>query len=229
MVTLFVLLFLAGPPLCWALMARTAPVGLAVGLPLAGWSALLLAVHLDWIDTRARAELYLAELPLSVLLVAAGLLAERRLRGPRRKQVLGDRASGARIAFGSYLALFGLLVPGYLWFAGLSDDVPPADELRPLAAGLALHGVRNECTETGSAGCTLQAEVSGAGLSRAEVAARLRDSLNARGWRLAEGQDHGCRRNGWLVDRRQLCFGEDADPAAPDSVLVEMWIKADLS
>ncbi|TQF02186.1 hypothetical protein E6W39_07765 [Kitasatospora acidiphila] len=138
MIVLVQLLFVLMPLACWLALARTRVAGTLVGLLLAGCAVLVTGVHEDWFTTRAKAEVYVGLPPVVLLLVAAGALAERRLRGPRPKRVYSGRSGGAWVALVAYLVFFGLLgTPVYLMFTH-DSFVPSTDEVLPLPSGLAL-------------------------------------------------------------------------------------------
>lgn len=219
MIVVVELLFALMPLACWLALARTPVVGTLVGLLLTGCAVLVTGVHEDWFTTRAKAEVYVGLAPAALLLIAAGALAERGLRGPRAKRVYSGRSGGAWVALVAYLVFFGLLgTPVYLMFTH-DSFVPSTDEVLPLPSGLTLLS-KDDNGVCGSGTCSSGVEVgSPSGLSGDEIAGRLRTTLtNDRGWHL-DRDNSGCRPNGWLLDRRRLCLSLTVHDRSVDVLL----------
>jgi hypothetical protein len=95
-------------------------------------------------------------------------------------------------------------------YDGGAAYVPSGAEVLPLPAGLAVAGDQDQGCSSGShTTCSRKfLIVSTAGLPTGQVAQRLRDHLaRAHGWRLGPdvGGWSGCRTEGWLFDRQQVC------------------------
>ncbi|GAA1250361.1 hypothetical protein GCM10009665_46320 [Kitasatospora nipponensis] len=198
-------LFLVTPLLCWGMLLRTPLVGTVVGCLLAAEATGLLCVETGWTATRAVAEVEVAYAPVAAAVLVTGAVVERVRRGPRPRRVFGGRWHAGTILFAVYL-LATLLVatPVYLTIGVTEAFTPSSDAVLPLPPGLSvLHDDPGPC---GSGTCERVLVVgSPSGLSGAEIDARLRAGLTGRhGWQL-DPAGTGCRRNGWLLDRRPLC------------------------
>ncbi|MFD0349240.1 hypothetical protein ACFQ0M_30715 [Kitasatospora aburaviensis] len=90
------LLYVLLPLLCWAFLVRTRVVGAAVLALLAGLAVALVGLQQEWYSTRAAAEFEAGYPLLSGLVVLAGALTERRLRGPGRRRSPAPRSAGPR-------------------------------------------------------------------------------------------------------------------------------------
>jgi hypothetical protein len=223
-ITVLVLLFTLTPLACWLPLARTRVIGTLVGLVLAGYTALVVGVTEDWLTTRAKAEIYVCYAPFALLIITAGVLLERRLRGPRPKGVYRGRTGGAWVALAAHLAFFGLVgTPSYLMF--LHDDFTPStNEVLPLPHGLTVLELDGGGCGSGTCGTGLEVG-SSTGLPGDQIAALLRTELTDRGWQL-DSHDSGCRHNGWLLDHRPLCVSLNVSAT---SVSVDLEGGADYS
>ncbi|MFC5887994.1 hypothetical protein RMN57_25150 [Kitasatospora sp. CM 4170] len=197
------LLYVLLPLLCWAFLVRTRVVGAAVLALLAGLAVALVGLQQEWYSTRAAAEFEAGYPLLSGLVVLAGALTERRLRGPRPKKESGTPVGGAAVALTVH-ALVGVAI-GFA-YRGLAYDafLPSATEVS-LPPGLTVehdddgYCGSNFCARTLTVGSTT-------GLPPAEVAARLRAALAEDGW--SPGRRNLLhRRHGWLLDRRVAELG----------------------
>jgi hypothetical protein len=212
------LLFALTPLACWLAMARTRAVGVPVGLALAGYAALVLCVRHGWLASRAHAEVYVGHAPVALLLITAGALVERRLRGPRPKRIYGSRTGGAWIVLGAYLAFFGLAAsPLYVCFYLQDSFTPATTDVLPLPPGLSVTTQDSACgTNECGVGMTIG---SSSGLSPDEIAARLRTGLtHDHGWRFGP-DDEACRPNGWLLDTRSRCVTVSVHDGTVDLLL----------
>ncbi|TJZ97832.1 hypothetical protein [Actinacidiphila oryziradicis] len=189
------------PPLCWARLARTRVVGAVVGAALLAAAALLIGELAGLLPQQPRAEAVVGYGPLTALLIGAGVLAERRLRGRRPRT---ERTYHATVALCSYLAVVLLLfTPYYVIFALREPWVPSTDLVLPLPPGYSVTADTGTAGGCGSGTCSRGLTVIGpAGQSAADTAARLRGWLTTRhGWRL-DANGSGSRRIGWLLDPR---------------------------
>ncbi|MFD0273340.1 hypothetical protein ACFVHB_05400 [Kitasatospora sp. NPDC127111] len=208
------LLYLLLPAACWAFVVRTRVVGVTVFTVLTGLAVALVGLEDDWYFTRATAEIEAGYPLVCGLVILAGGLAERRLRGPRPKKESNDPAVGAAVALTAH-ALVGCVIGVGYQLLGFEAFLPDAGELS-LPPGLTVvsetdgYCGSNFCSRTLLVGSTT-------GLPPAEVAARLRAALAADGW--TPGPRNTLRRpHGWLLDGRlsDISIGEDPRGAAVD-------------
>ncbi|MET9106892.1 hypothetical protein [Streptomyces zhihengii] len=185
------ILFAVAPAVAWTTIARTRPVGCAIGGTLLAGASLLISVQQDWIDAPAP-DAHLVFTALALVLIACGAGLEGRHENspppewiPRRNSVIGF--------LGVQLSL--TLMAGLLYALIISDgsEAPPPKALPSLPPGIRLV---NEGTSCGSGGCWRVATVTS------------RDGLSSPEINRALGlQQENCRSNGWLLDRRNLCVG----------------------
>ncbi|MER5766579.1 hypothetical protein [Streptomyces sp. NPDC001985] len=185
------ILFAVAPAAVWMTIARTRPVGFAIGGTLLAGASLLIGVQQGWIEA-PRPDAHLVFTALAPLLIACGTRLEGRHENhPSPKWIsLRDSAIGF---LGMQFAL--TLVVGLLYALMISEgsDAPPSKALPSLPPGITLV---NEGTSCGSGGCWRAATVTSEdGLSRPEI-------LRAMGL-----QQESCRSSGWLLDWRDVCVG----------------------
>jgi hypothetical protein len=185
------ILFAVAPAVVWMTIARTRPVGLAIGGTLLAGACLLISVQQGWIDA-PRPDAHLVFTALAPLLIACGAgLEGRHENSPTpRWRSRRDRAIGF---LGTQFAL--TLVVGLLYALMLSEgsDAPPSKALPSLPPGISMV---DEGTSCGSGGCWRAATVTSEdGLSRPEIIREL--GL----------QQESCRSSGWLLDWRDVCVG----------------------
>ncbi|MFE0791657.1 hypothetical protein [Streptomyces mutabilis] len=185
------ILFAVAPAVVWMTIARTRPVGLAIGGTLLAGACLLISVQQGWIDA-PRPDAHLVFTALAPLLIACGAGLEGRHENspPPRWRSRRDRAIGF---LGTQFAL--TLVAGLLYALMLSEgsDAPPSKALPSLPPGISMV---DEGTSCGSGGCWRAATVTSEdGLSRPEIIREL--GL----------QQESCRSSGWLLDWRDVCVG----------------------
>ena len=205
-------LVLAVPLACWGLAVRTAWTGWAVAVVLAFCAVSEIVLSKGWVLGGERFTLVVAFALTATVILAAGLVAEgRQLGGLRRAGArvwVGVAASVACITVS--LGLITLFVLGVLLY-GSPASVPSAAGVLPLPARLAVAGNRDQgCGGGSQTSCTRQVVVQGpAGLPGSQVARQVLGQLtHAYGWHLtpdARGFWEGCRAEGWLLDRHQVC------------------------
>jgi hypothetical protein len=202
------LLFAIVPLVCWAMIARTARVGWIVAAVLVTCDAVELGLLAGWVVSGEKLTL-LAALALAMpLVIVAGSASERRA-GARRLRSCGVRGIAGLAMSVAYVGFSFTLVP-LLILAFLSDGgaayVPSGAEVLPMPAGLVVASDQDQGCGSGTTTiCTRQfLIVSKAGKPAGDVAQRLREYLiRVRGWRLSGWE--GCRPEGWLLDRQQVC------------------------
>ncbi|MGW3933176.1 hypothetical protein ACWECC_34580 [Streptomyces microflavus] len=181
--------FAVAPAVVWVTIARTRPVGLAIGGTLLAGAGLLIGVQQGWVHA-PRPDAHLLFTALAPLLIACGVGLEGRHEDspppewiPRRNGAIG------------FLGFALTLVVGLLYALMISEgsDAPPSKALPSLPPGISMV---DEGTNCGSGGCWRAATVtSGNGLSRPEIILEL--GL----------QQESCRSSGWLLDWRDVCVG----------------------
>ncbi|MGW1976846.1 hypothetical protein [Streptomyces sp. NPDC001889] len=185
------ILFAVAPAAVWMTIARTRPVGFAIGGTLLAGASLLIGVQQGWIEA-PRPDAHLVFTALAPLLIACGTRLEGRHENPPSPKWISLRNS----AIGFLGMQFALtLVVGLLYALMISEgsDAPPSKALPSLPPGITLV---NEGTSCGSGGCWRAATVTSEdGLSRPEI-------LRAMGL-----QQESCRSSGWLLDWRDVCVG----------------------
>ncbi|MET7816028.1 hypothetical protein ABZT26_34960 [Streptomyces sp. NPDC005395] len=184
-------LFAVAPAVVWTTIARTRPVGFAIGGTLLAGASLLISVQQGWIDA-PMPDVHLVFTALAPVLIACGAgLEDRHENSPPPEWI--PRRNGAIGFLGMQFTL--TLVAGLLYALIISDgsEAPPSNALPSLPPGISLV---NEGTSCGSGGCWRVATVTSRdGLSRPDIIREL--GL----------QQESCRSNGWLLDRRDLCVG----------------------
>ncbi|MFG2622489.1 hypothetical protein ACGFXC_33205 [Streptomyces sp. NPDC048507] len=185
------ILFAVAPVLVWAAIARTRPVGFAIGGMLLAGAGLLISVQQGRIDAPGP-DAHLAFTVLAPVLIACGAGLEGRHENSPPPQWIPRRNS----AIGFLGMQFALtLVAGVLYALMISEgsEAPPSKALPSWPAGIS---VVDEGTSCGSGGCWRVATVtSGDGSSRPDI-------IRALGL-----QKESCRSSGWLLDWRDVCVG----------------------
>ncbi len=204
----------AFPLACWALAARTARAGWVVAIVLAVCAAAEIALARGWILAGARFTLLVAFALAAVMVLFAGIVAERRQVGVRRLRSAGARGmTGLIPSVACSAASLGVIVVftvGVL-VNGSPAAVPSSAGVLPLPAGLVIAGNRDQgCSSGSQTFCSRQIQVRGtAGLPAEDVARRVRGQLaQVYGWHLTPGGAGywtGCRVEDWLLDRHQVC------------------------
>ncbi|MFF2778580.1 hypothetical protein ACFVU3_27125 [Streptomyces sp. NPDC058052] len=185
------ILFAVAPAVVWTTIARTRPVGFAIGGALLAGASLLIGVQRGWIDAPGM-DAHLVFTALAPLLIACGAgLEGRHESSPSPKWT--SRRKGA---IGFLAVQFALtLVAGLLYALMISEgsDPPPSKALPSLPPGIS---TVDEGISCGSGGCWRAATItSDDGLSRTEIIREL--GL----------QQESCRSSGWLLDWRDVCVG----------------------
>ncbi|MEU6237040.1 hypothetical protein ABZ885_28985, partial [Kitasatospora sp. NPDC047058] len=145
---------------------------------------------------------------LSGLVIVAGALTERRLRGPRSKREFGTPVGGTAVALTVH-ALVGVVIGLVYQSLAFESFLPSAAEVS-LPPGLTVESSTdgycgsNFCSRTLTIGSTT-------GAPPAEVAARLRAALAADGWTPGRGNAL-VRPHGWLLDGRLSDVYVSEDP-----------------
>jgi len=209
------LLGVALPLVCWALLARTARAGWVVAALLAACGAGELGLASGWIQSGEKVTLLVALALVMPLVIVAGSVVERRHAGARRLRSGGVRGIAGMVLSVAYVGFSFVAVPLtalMILTQGLVAHVPSSAEVLPLPAGLAVAGNQDQGCASGShTTCSRRFLIKGTtGLSEEEVAQRLREQLaRAHGWRMDPTVDGwgGCRTEGWLLDRQQVCVG----------------------
>lgn len=208
------LLFAVVPLGCWALKARTARVGWIVAAVLAACGAGGLGLAAGWVRSGEKLTL-LAALALAMPLVIVWGIAAERDAGTSRSRSGSLRGVVGLVVSVAYLGFSFTVVP-LLVLLSLYEGaayVPSGAEVLPLPAGLAVAGDQDQgCSPGSHTTCSRQfLIVSTAGLPAGQVAQHLRDHLaRVHGWSLGPelgGGWGGCRSEGWLLDRQQVCVG----------------------
>ncbi|MFF7331908.1 hypothetical protein [Streptomyces sp. NPDC008150] len=183
------ILFAVAPAVVWTTIARTRPVGFAIGGMLLAGASLLISVQRGWIDA-PRPDAHLVFTVLAPLVIACGAGLEGRYENSPSPEWI-SRRNGAIGLLGMQFAL--TLVVGLMYAVIISDgsDAPPSKALPSLPPGISLV---NEGTDCGSGGCWRVATITSEdGLSHPEIIREL--GL----------QQQSCRSNGWLLDWREVC------------------------
>ncbi|MFD8733092.1 hypothetical protein [Streptomyces sp. NPDC059611] len=183
--------FAVAPAVVWMTIARTRPVGFAIGGMLLAGAGLLMSVQQGWVHA-PRPDAHLLFTALAPVLIACGVSLEGR-HGNSPPPEWIPRRNGAIGFLGMQFAL--TLVVGLLYalMIGEGSDAPPSKALPSLPPGISMV---DEGTNCGSGGCWRAATViSGNGLSRPEIIREL--GL----------QQESCRSSGWLLDWRDVCVG----------------------
>ncbi|MEV7197258.1 hypothetical protein AB0N81_36445 [Streptomyces sp. NPDC093510] len=189
MLTALGALFAVAPAVVWMTIARTRPVGFAIGGTLLAGASVLISVQQGWIDAPGP-DAHLVFTVLAPLLIACGAGLEGRHESFPPPQWV-SRRNGAIGFLGMQFAL--TLAAGLLHALMISDgsDAPPSKALPSLPPGITM---TEEGTSCGSGGCWRAATVvSEDGLSRPEIIREL--GL----------QREKCHSSGWLLDWRDVC------------------------
>ncbi|TQF03031.1 hypothetical protein E6W39_13145 [Kitasatospora acidiphila] len=223
-----IILGFAFPLVCWALAARTARVGWITATVLVLCAAAGIALAEEWIFVGAKVTLLLVFALATVAVLIAGIVVEGRRVGVRKL-----RSSGVRGVLGLILStLYCVIGLGYILLTafllvvnGPLASTPSSAEVLPLPAGLAVTENREGCDSGSQTICSREIQVrSTTGLPDDAVVRQLQDHLTQTGWQLAPdtpaGSWNGCRAEGWLLDRQQVCV-DVQDGQRGVSVLVE--------
>lgn len=185
------ILFAVAPAVVWMTLARTRPIGLAIGGTLLAGAGLLIGVQRGWIDVPGP-DAHLLFTALAPLLIACGVRREGRHGNPPPPRWT-LRRNGAIGFLATQFALTLLVGLGYALLLSEGSDAPPSEALPALPPGIS---IADEGIGCGSGGCYREATVTSEdGLSRPEIIREL-------------GLQRGsCRSSGWLLDWRDVCVG----------------------
>ncbi|MFC9243187.1 hypothetical protein ACFT7S_03805 [Streptomyces sp. NPDC057136] len=189
--TVLGILFAVAPVVVWMTIARTRPIGFAIGGALLAGGGVLISVQQGWIDA-PRPDAHLVYTALAPLLIACGAGLEGRHESSPPPEWI-PRRNGAIGFLGTQFAL--TLVVGLLYALMITEgsDAPSARAVPPLPPGIT---VVDEGTNCGSGGCWRVVTVTSEdGLSRPEIIRKL------------DLQQETCRPSGWLLDWRDVCVG----------------------
>ncbi|MFI8459851.1 hypothetical protein [Kitasatospora sp. NPDC085464] len=193
-------IYLLAPFVGWAALVRTRAVGAAVFAVLVGLAAAIVGPEYGWFFIWPKADLQAGYPFVAALVILAGVLGERWLRGPRPENRFVDPESGAAVAFCIHALAGGALVLMYQFFA--YDAFFPNLAEVPLPPGLTIEHVTGTEGACGSNFCSRTLTIgSPAGVTADQVEARLRAALAADGW--TPGRNGTLvHPHGWLVDPR---------------------------
>ncbi len=185
------ILFAVAPAVIWMTLARTRPIGLAIGGTLLAGAGLLISVQRGWIEAPGP-DAHLLFAALAPLLIACGVRREGRHGNPPPPRWT-FRRNGAIGFLATQFALTLLVGLGYALMLSEGSDAPPSTALPALPSGIS---IADEGIGCGSGGCYREATVTGEdGMSRPEIIREL--GL----------QQENCRASGWLLDWRDVCVG----------------------
>jgi hypothetical protein len=193
----------------WALAAMTRVAGLALAGALlacgAGWFSLIVG----WVRPDLVANVALALALLTPAVIMAGRLADRvavvRVGQPAQVRLITGSPLVAVCVCLNVLVAVGLVLDA-MYFG--MRYTPPSSDVLPLPATLTVMSDRNlGCHGDFLDGCEREIDVySAAGLSPRKTALAVVTGLNRlHGWRLDAGLS-GCRHEGWLFGREDVCL-----------------------
>ncbi|MFY1692735.1 hypothetical protein [Plantactinospora sp. WMMB782] len=184
----------------WWFVARSHRVGWTVGLALLGWAVVATVVVTAL--PRARADVFVAYLPVAVAIIGAGRAVEIRRFG-RAEPDRGAWPYRLAIVLASCVAC--VCAPFFFYAFNSEPYLPSADELLPVPANLTATVQEPEGSACGSGACGISITVTGGpGQSVNDVHEQIRQHLIGRGWDL--GHDGtSCRPTGWLLDQHSKC------------------------
>jgi hypothetical protein len=195
-------------------VARTVSIGWVNAVILAALSTGQFCLANRWILVGERLTLLVACNVAAVMAIFVGIMIESRYVPARDFRASGLRFLGGLVLFGTFciVGLIFIVFFGLLIFSGAGPvSTPSLAQVLPLPAGLSIYQDSDRgCSSGSQAFCTREVVVmSSAGLSEKDMAALLRTQLlRVHGWRLhqdMDGNSAGCRFDGWLLDRREIC------------------------
>ncbi|MET9778522.1 hypothetical protein ABZ023_30460 [Streptomyces sp. NPDC006367] len=185
------ILFAVAPAVVWMTIARTRPVGFAIGGMLLTGAGLLVSVQQGWIDVPGF-DVHLLFTVLAPLLIACGVELEGRHEDSPSPRWTSRRNRAVGF-LGTQFALTLVVCLLYALLLSEGSDAPPSKALPSLPPGIS---IVDEGIGCGSGGCWRAATVTSEdGLSRPEIIREL-------GLR-----QESCRSSGWLLDWRDVCVG----------------------
>lgn len=203
------------PLICWALVARTVNIGWVNAVILAALAMVQVGLAEMWIPAGERLTLIVACSVAAVMVIFVGIRVEGRYVRARGSRASGPRFLGGLVLLGAFciVGLIFLLVFSLLVLVGAGPvSTPSLAQVLPLPAGLSIDKNNDRGCSSGSQTFCMREIVvtSSTGLSEKAMAALLRTQLlRVHGWRLhhdADGNLAGCRFEGLLLDRREVCL-----------------------
>ncbi len=213
-----VFLILIIPLAVWALVALARWSGLALAAGLLACAAGWLSLMAGWVGTDQVTNTVLALAVLTPVLIVTGRLAERVAvipRAPRARFRLITAHSLPDVCVGLNIAVFVTVIVAALYLNW--HYTPPSSDVLPLPATLT--AVSDQ--DRGCAGsCEREIDIrSTARLSPERTAQSVIVDLTSRhGWRLGPYQS-GCRYEGWLLGREDVCVHVQAGQNAVQVLL----------
>jgi hypothetical protein len=210
-----IILALVFPVTGWALAARTARTGWVVLAVLVFCVTAEIALAKGWLLADNRYNLLMAFAVAIVVTLVAGIIIEGRRPGVPALRSAGARRLAGLIVSAAYSVLslgIVLLFIFLAWYEGPPLSTPSSAGVLPLPAGLVIEKNLDEgCSGGSGTFCTREIQVqSAAGQPDQDVAQRVLGRLTRDyGWHLipdATGHWDGCRTEGWLLDRQQVCM-----------------------
>ncbi len=98
------------PLACWALLARTRLIGAIVGAVLTAGAALGLALAFEWLAWSGRTGALIAYVPVTTVVVAAGVLVERRRLAPPPGELIGWRRASGWLLLATFVVAVDVIV-----------------------------------------------------------------------------------------------------------------------
>jgi hypothetical protein len=212
----------------WALAARTARAGWVVAAVLIFCVTAEIALARGWLLAGNRYNLLMAFAVATVVALVAGIIIEGRRPGVPALRSAGARRLAGLIVSVAYSVLSLSTVVLFIilaWYQGPPLSTPSSAGVLPLPAGLVIAENLDEgCSGGSGTFCTREIRVqSAARQTDQDVARRVLGHLTrAYGWHLVPdgtGYWDGCRAEGWLLDRQQVCVSIQTGQA---QVLVTM-------
>jgi hypothetical protein len=213
-------LFLALPLAAWALIARTWLIGLTVAVALLGCGAGWLLIADGYAGPASSGNAMVALAVLTVLLLVAGLLTERRIarqpaHGSRLLCIAGTVVFTASIAVNALVVLALETIP-----RDNANYTPPSSDVVPLPAGLKVVSDQDLGCQGSGGYCTRQVEItSTTGLSASQAAQLIAAGLHhLHGWAPDADQHPVCRTEGLALGSQHVCI--EVEPTTPVTVLL---------
>ena len=201
-------LILVVPLAALATVARITRAGLALAAALLACAAGWIWLMAGWAQPDLVTDTVLVLAILTPALIMTGRLADRvavvRLGSPARLRLVAGRSLSALCVGLNVLVVLVVVVVGLYrgWYY-----TPPGSDALPLPRALTVVGDRNQgCSGGLLERCTREIDVtSAAGLSPDRTAQMVIDALNRlHGWRFSQ-YETGCRLEGWVFGREDVC------------------------
>jgi hypothetical protein len=218
------------PLAAWALITLSRWHGLVLGAALLACAAGWLGLMAGWVPPGLVADGVLALVVVAPALIMAGRLADRvaviRRGPPAEVQAAGVQPAGVQpaevrlrlvtahslsaVCVCLNVGVLGGLAVAVLYLNLNLQYTPPSSDVLPLPAPLTVASDRDLGCSSGPGGpytrCEREIDVTGpARLSAGQTMRIINDALARRhGWRLGRPQN-GCRDEGWLLGREDVC------------------------